>query len=397
MDSLFVKYRKKSDAVPTGFVREFMDEVDWRNRFIGIKGARGVGKTTLLLQYAKLRLPPGEKSLYASLDDLYFSRNRLYDFAEQFVQEGGRHLLLDEVHRYADWSQELKNIYDDFPQLRVVFTGSSIIHLSRSKSDLSRRAVMYQMTGLSFREFLQLSQKFSYPKITLNTILDNHQDIALDIEKKIKPLEFFSGYLQYGYFPFFLDNIDVYSQKLLETIHLILEIDFPSVYGITYATIDKIKTFLLVLAESVPFKPNIQKLSEQTGLTRNALVEQLHHLEDAGLLHLLHRDAKGVTRMQKPEKIFLAHPNLAFALKTKIPDPGMLRETFFVSQLRKGHVIEYSDQGDFRVDQSYTFEVGGRSKGFKQLGNNSNAFVAADGLDVGFDRKIPLWLFGFLY
>lgn len=397
MDSLFLKYRKKLDAVPTGFIRGFMDEVDWGNRFVGIKGARGVGKTTLLLQYAKLRLPPGIKSLYASLDDFYFRRNRLYDFAEQFVREGGQVLLLDEVHRYQDWSLDLKNMYDDFPQLRVIFTGSSIIHLSRSKADLSRRAVMYQLFGLSFREYLQLGHGVQFQKLGLSEILENHLDLALDIDKKIKPLQFFAEYLQHGYHPFFVENTDTYAQKLAETVSLMLEVDFPSAYGITYATVDKIKTFLLVLAESVPFKPNIQKLSEQIGLTRNALTEHLHHLEDAGLLRLLHRDAKGVTRLQKPDKVYLAHPNLAYALNTPLPNPGMLRETFFVNQLSVGHTVEYVEQGDFRIDGQYNFEVGGHSKGFRQLQNVPQAFVAADGLDVGFERKIPLWLFGFLY
>jgi predicted AAA+ superfamily ATPase len=194
-----------------------------------------------------------------------------------------------------------------------------------------------------------------------------------------------------------VENIGTYPQKLAETINLMLEIDFPSAYGISYPTVDKIKTFLVVLAESVPFKPNIQKLSEQIGLTRNMLVEQLHHLEDAGLLHLLHRDAKGTTRMQKPDKVYLANPNLAYALENKAPDPGTLRETFFVSQLRKNHVVEYAEAGDFRVDQRYFFEVGGRTKGFRQLQALPNAFVAADGLDVGAGQKIPLWLFGLLY
>lgn len=397
METLLVKYRKKLETTPTSFVRDLMDEIDWRNRFVGIKGTRGVGKTTLLLQYAKLRLPATDKSLFVSLDDFYFRRNRLYELAAQFVREGGKVLLLDEVHRYTEWSQELKNIYDDFLELRVVFTGSSIIHISRSKADLSRRAVVYDMVGLSFREFLQLKRGFNHPKIQLEALLSNHTGFALQIDKELKPLQHFSDYLRYGFHPFFLENIETYSQKLAETVSLMLETDFPAVYGMTYATVDKIKTFLLVLAESAPFKPNIQKLSDQIGLSRNLLTEQLHNLEDAGLLHLLHRQAKGITRLQKPEKVFLANTNLAFALDAKQPDIGTLRETFFISQVHPKYKVEYAEEGDFWVNGQYVFEVGGRKKGFTQIQDLPNAYVVADHLDIGVGRKLPLWLFGFLY
>ena len=397
MESLFIKYRKKLENVPNDFIREFMDEIDWNNRLIGIKGTRGVGKTTLLLQFAKLRIPDTEKSLYASLDDFYFKRNRLYDFAEQFVREGGKVLLLDEVHRYAEWSQEIKNMYDDFPDLKIVFTGSSIIHIARSKADLSRRAVVYNMVGLSFREFLHLNLGYQHSRISLEELIANHVDIALNIDKAMKPMQHFSDYLRYGYHPFFLENKDTYSLKLAETVNLMLEADFPAVYDITYSTVDKIKTFLAILAESAPFKPNIQKLSEQIGLTRNMLTEHLHNLEDAGLLSLLHRHAKGITRLQKPEKVFLANTNLAYALDSKTPDIGTLRETFFISQVRPQHTLEYTEEGDFLVNNQFIFEVGGRKKGFTQIKHLENAFVAADNLDIGIDRKLPLWLFGFLY
>lgn len=397
MESLYIKYQQKLAIVPTHFVRDLMDKIDWRNRFIGIKGPRGVGKTTLLLQYAKLKIPATEKSLYVSLDDFYFKKQRLYDFAAQFAREGGKILLLDEVHRYAEWSQELKNIYDDFPGLRIIFTGSSIIHLSRSKGDLSRRAVLYDISGLSFREFLQFGFGFTHPAIALDELMQRHLDIAMKIDQQIKPLQYFNDYLQYGYHPYYLENINAYSQKLIETVNLLLESDFPAVYNVTYATVDKIKTLLVILAESAPFKPNIQKLSELTGLTRNMLTEQLHNLEDAGILHLLHRRAKGITRLQKPDKIFLANTNLAYALQGVPPDKGTLRETFFVSQLRPRYLVEYAEEGDFWIEHQYTVEVGGRKKGFSQIQNAANAYVAADDLAIGIDRKIPLWLFGFLY
>ena len=397
MEDLFLKYQKKMSGVPVGFVRDFMDEIDWRNRLIGIKGARGVGKTTLLLQYAKTRLGDNVKSLYASLDDFYFKRNRLYELAEKFVREGGKVLLLDEVHRYADWSQELKNIYDDMPELKIIFTGSSIIHLSRSRADLSRRAVLYHLHGLSLREFLHIRANYAHPKIALDVLVEQHEALAGAINNHLKPLQYFQDYLRLGYYPYHLENEETYLMKLAETVNLLLETDFPAIYGITYPTVDKVKTFLAVLTESVPFKPNIQKLSDQIGLTRNALLEHLHNLEDADLLHLLHKKALGTTRLQKPDKVFLSNTNLAFALNFRPPDVGTLRETFFVSQARPKYKVEYAEVGDFWVNNRYTVEVGGRDKGFSQIPDIADAFVAADDLDIGTGRKIPLWLFGFLY
>jgi predicted AAA+ superfamily ATPase len=397
MEDLFLKYQKKLAATPSGFVRDFMDEIDWRNRLIGIKGARGVGKTTLLLQYAKTRLDSNAKSLYASLDDFYFKRNRLYDLAEKFVREGGHVLLLDEVHRYADWSQELKNIYDDMPELKIVFTGSSIIHLSRSKADLSRRAVLYHLHGLSLREFLTIRANFSHPAIPLDVLIAHHESLAGAINDKIKPLQYFQNYLRLGYYPYHLENEETYLIKLAETVNLLLETDFPALYGITYATVDKVKTFLAVIAESVPFKPNIQKLSDQIGLTRNALLEHLHNLQDADLLHLLHKKALGTTRLQKPDKVFLSNTNLAFALNFRPPNIGTLCETFFVSQVRPKYKVEYAEVGDFWLNNRYTVEVGGREKGFVQISGIADSLVVADDLDIGTGRKIPLWLLGFLY
>lgn len=397
MEELWLKHQKKVAEVSLDFIRDFMDAINWNDRLIGIKGARGVGKTTLLLQYVKTRLVGEAKALYVSLDDFYFKRNRLYDMAGQFVRTGGHVLLLDEVHRYKDWSQELKNLYDDYPELKIIFTGSSIIHLSKSRADLSRRAVLYHLHGLSFREFLRLQTGFSHPAISLADLIAEHETLAAAIDKQIKPLQFLQDYLQLGYYPYFLENKDTYLIKLAETVGLLLETDFPAMYDITYPTVDKIKMFLAVIAESVPFKPNIQKLSEQIGLTRNMLVEHLHNLEDADLLHLLHRKALGATRLQKPDKVFLANTNLAYALNFRAPDIGTLRETFFISQTRPRYQVEYAEAGDFWVDHRFAVEVGGRDKGYTQLPDMPNALVAADDLAVGYARKVPLWLFGFLY
>lgn len=398
METLFTKYLAKLHRSSTKFVRDMIHQIDWdHNRLIGIKGARGAGKTTLVLQYLKQIALPSGQTLYVSLDDLYFSAHRLYDLGETFVKTGGKLLVLDEVHRYGNWSQEIKNLYDDFPDLRIVFTGSSIMHLERSKGDLSRRAVMYHLHGLSFREFLQIQDIVSWPAISLPDLLSGHTQLALDLTQTIKPLAHWNDYLKYGYYPYFLENKEVYAQKLTETIQLSLELDLPAVYGISYASVDKLKQLLVVLAESVPLKPNVSKLSETLNTSRALVVEYMHYLEELGVLMLLHRDSFGITRLQKPEKVYLSHPNLQYALHQSRPDTGTLRESFFLSQVQPLHKVEYTDKGDFRLDRQITIEVGGANKSRQQLAGLENAYVAADGIEIGYGKKVPLWMFGLLY
>ena len=398
MEQLFAKYLPKLQRTRTDFVRDAIHEIEWaRNRLIGIKGARGVGKTTLLLQYLKEAKLDLTKSLYVSLDDLYFSNHRLYDLGADFVRKGGQLLMLDEVHRYPKWSQEIKNLYDDFAELRIVFTGSSIIHLERSRGDLSRRAVMYTLHGLSFREFLQIQKVAYFAPISLEDLLNNHTTIAVELTENFKPFVYWSKYLEYGYYPYFLENEDIYSQKLSETIRLSLELDLPAAYGISYASVDKLKQLLVVLAESVPFKPNISKLGDMLQTTRSSVVDYLHYLEELGILSLLHRDSFGITRLQKPEKVYLSHPNLQYALTETRPDKGTLRESFLLSQTQPKHRVEYTEQGDFRLDRRYTIEVGGANKTQRQIANIADAYIAADDIEIGFGNKIPLWIFGLLY
>jgi predicted AAA+ superfamily ATPase len=398
LGALFTKYLAKLQRASTKFVRDIIHQIDWEhNRLIGIKGARGAGKTTLVLQYLKQTAFSAGQTLYVSLDDLYFSAHRLYDLGETFVRTGGKLLVLDEVHRYANWSQEIKNLYDDFPDLRIVFTGSSIMHLERSKGDLSRRAVMYHMHGLSFREFLRIQDIVSWPAISLSDLLSGHTQLALDLTQTIKPLAHWNDYLQHGYYPYFLENKEVYAQKLTETIQLSLELDLPAVYGISYASVDKLKQLLVVLAESVPLKPNVSKLSETLNTSRALVVEYMHYLEELGILMLLHRDSFGITRLQKPEKVYLSHPNLQYALHQSRPDTGTLCESFFLSQIQPLHKVEYTDKGDFRLDRQITIEVGGANKSRQQLAGLEDAYVAADGLEVGYGAKVPLWMFGLLY
>jgi uncharacterized protein len=363
---------------------------------IGIKGARGAGKTTLLLQYAHRELPLDHQVLYTSLDDLWFTENKLVDLADAFVKQGGRYLLLDEVHRYPGWSQELKNMNDDEPDLSIIFTGSSIMHLDKAKADLSRRAVMYELLGLSFREYLSLASNVLHKKLNWEDLLKNHVGIARSITQTVKPLEHFTSYLKHGYYPYFLENMNLYPQKLEETISLALSTDLPVLHDLTPASIEKIRQLLYIIAESAPFKPNISKLSERTGVTRNTVISFLHNLEDLRIINSLYPSASGIGALQKPEKIFLHHPNLQYTLAYSEANIGNVRESFFINQVGAIKTVTYTSEGDFVVGRDM-FEVGGKDKQQRPLKNYKQSFVAGDGIEIGHEHKIPLWMFGLLY
>ncbi|MFW6370659.1 MAG: ATP-binding protein [Bacteroidota bacterium] len=373
-----------------------MNRIDWNNRLIGIKGARGAGKTTLLLQYAKEFLPKDNQTLYVSLDDLYFTENSLVDFAEQFVLQGGKYLLLDEVHRYQNWSQELKNIYDDHPDLKVVFTGSSLIHLNQAKGDLSRRAVMYELTGLSFREYLNFTQGIALDPIDFDTLINFHTDFALKISARMRPLSHFQEYLEYGYYPYFKEAPNLYHQKLSETISLALSIDLPFSHDISFSSVEKIRLLLHVISKSVPFKPNISKLSERIGINRNSLVQFIRYLDDMRVINCLYVNTNTISALQKPEKIYMHHPNLQYALASENTNIGNVRESFFINQLGTLGPVNYAPEGDF-IFKDYVFEIGGRRKTNKQVKHLKKSFVVADNIEVGHLHKIPLWVFGFMY
>ncbi|MCF6352791.1 MAG: AAA family ATPase [Cyclobacteriaceae bacterium] len=374
-----------------------MNKIDWSNRFIGIKGSRGVGKTTLILQYIKQNFAPDNRVLYVSLDSLYFSEHTLYDLASQFYKKGGELLVIDEVHRYPNWSQELKNIYDDFINLKVIFTGSSLLHLQQSKADLSRRAVMYYMQGLSFREFIWFETKHKFPSYTLATILENHVAIAMEIMVQIKPLAFFNNYLLYGYYPFYKENINSYHQKLSEIILTILEVDIPQFASVQTSNIIYLKKLLKIISNSVPFKPNMNALSSRTGISLNTMKHYIKLLTDADLLQLLYVQNKGLNSLNKPEKIFLNNSNLMYNLGNNQSNIGNVRETFLFNQLNYQLDISASKEADFFVEGKYTFEVGGKNKKKTQIEALSNAFVLKDSIEIGTGNTIPLWLFGFMY
>ncbi len=398
MDKLIQKYIQKLNFTSTEFRRSLVHDINWDARLIGIKGARGVGKTTLLLQYIKINLKDElSNTLYVSLDNIWFNNNSLSNLVEEFVQKGGKNLFLDEVHKYPNWSQEIKNIYDDYPELKVVFTGSSLLEILNARADLSRRAVVYHLQGLSFREYIAIESKQVFGILSLDDILLNHETIAAEINKSVKPFRYFEDYLKQGYYPFFQEVPDLYPNRIEEVINMMLEIELPTLRGIDLAYIGRIKQLLVIIAESVPFIPNISKLSEKIGLNRTTLLLYIHYLDEIGLTTNLYKDSGGISKLQKPEKIFLENSNLMYVLSSSNTNRGNVRETFFVNQLKFKHKVHYAELGDFLVDDKHFFEIGGKTKKKKQLEEVNSGFVVSDEIEYGFGNKIPLWLFGFIY
>lgn len=398
MERLIELFRNKLALVPTQLSRSLMSEIQWDAKLIGIKGARGVGKTTLMLQYIKQQLSAElNATLYVSLDHLWFSENTLVDLADDFVKRGGKYLFLDEVHKYENWTQELKNIYDAYPTLKVVFTGSSLLEILNARADLSRRAIVYHLQGLSFREYLILHTNNDFKKYELDTILNHHTEISAEVLPCIKPLVYFDDYLKHGYFPFHLEQPDVYYMRINEIISMMLEIELPLLRGIDVGYIARIKQLLYIISQAVPFVPNVSKLSEKIGIERKTLLSYLHYLDEIALTKNLFKESFGISSLQKPQKIYLENTNYMFALGAESVNKGNLRETFFANQLKQNHTITYTNLGDFLVDNKYTFEIGGKSKNNKQIKETSHSFIAADDIEYGFGNKIPLWMFGFLY
>lgn len=397
MQRLFEISIEKLKRTPMRFFRFLIDEIIWEDRLIGISGARGSGKTTLMLQYMKKLKYEPETALYVSLDDVYFAEKKLIYFAEDFVKNGGKYLFLDEVHKYPDWSRELKNIYDNLTDVKVVFTSSSALDIFKGGFDLSRRAMVYHLPGLSFREFINLKLNKQIESISLQHILDNKIDEIGSALGNEKPLPLFKNYIEYGYFPFYIEHIQNYKERLLATVNLVIETDLPSIFHIDYYSVQKIRRLLAILARIAPYKPNIQKLAEQTGTTRDTLLKYLFYLEKARILKWLGKDAFGINYLNKPEKLYLDNTNLMYALSDSTPDKGSLRENFFFNQVSVKHAVSYSDVVDFKVDEKYLFEIGGNTKTKKQIVGLENAFIAADNIEYPYREMIPLWLFGFLY
>jgi len=398
METLMKTYSSRLKQVDNKFVRYLMPKINWNNRLFAVVGARGSGKTTMLLQYIKQNLNPDE-AFYVSLDDLYFSTNRLVDVVYQLHQEGVTRFFVDEVHKYPyeTWAQELKNIYDSFPDVKVVFSGSSILNIYKGNADLSRRAIHYELFGLSFREFLEFEGIIQTSPITLDELLENHISIASEIVHKIKVLPLFRQYLKTGYFPYYKEDLASYQLRLLNTVNAVIETDLPAVEKIEFITVHKLKRLLKVIATMTPFTPNMANLSRQVEMQRTNLPKSLLLLERARLLGLLRAVEKSPDDLSKPSKIFLGNPNLAFALGENNLNEGNLRETFFFNQLNAVSKVCTAAKGDFTVNRKHVFEVGGKGKNFTQIAGIPNSYIAADDIEMGFGNRIPLWLFGFLY
>ena len=398
MEELFNRYQRISQKIQTDFVRSFMQEVNWNARLIGIKGARGVGKTTLLLQYLKINFTDNRAlTLYVSLDSFAFRGKTLLGLADEFVRNGGKHLFLDEVHKYPNWAQELKNIYDDYSELQIVFTGSSLLEILNSRADLSRRVVIYHMQGLSFREYIMLETGIYFAPLTLESILKDHLHLAGLINAKIKVFPHFEKYLKQGYYPFYREELDLYEQRVEEVINMMLEIELPLLRGIDVGLVPKIKELLAIISASVPFVPNIVNLSKKIEIHRTTLMSYLFYLQELGLTFHLVKEAGGSVRLQKPAKIYLENTNLMYVLSSLSANRGNVRETFFANQVGYMHKISFHEKTDFLVDNTYAFEIGGKDKSKKQISGMENAYIVSDEIEFGYQNKIPIWLFGFLY
>lgn len=396
LQPLYDSYHRKIAKVDLRFKRYLYGQINWKARIISIKGARGVGKTTMLLQHILENYEDIDRTLYATLDNLWFTTHSLIDLVDWADRQGITRLYLDEVHRYKGWAQTLKNIYDDYPDMSIVYTSSSLLVMDNAKVDMSRRQTSYTLYGMSFREYLDLEGVFQTEAIPLEKLLKHHIQETMDIVGKIKVAPLFEAYLSHGYYPFYRESPEDFSPRLRETVTVVIDSDLPSVENVNYETLQKVKKLLMIISEHVPFEPNMSELWRQLSTDNESGLKMLYSLDKAQVLALLTAKVKNYKSLTKPDKIFLGNPNLMHVLCPKV-DKGTERETFFLSQLHVLHDVRYPKQGNFLIDGKQLFEVGGKGKTFDQIADIPDSYLAVDDTEIGSGNRIPLWLFGFLY
>lgn len=398
MDTLFKKHRTLISQTNTGIVREIMKSVNWEKQLVSIRGSRGVGKTTLMRQYIKQMygVNAGE-ALYCVMDSMYFTSHTLMEVAERFHLMGGKHLFLDEVHKYPTWSKELKEIIDLWPDMKITFTGSSLLQILNADADLSRRVLSYDMAGLSFREYLRFYKNIELPVHTLKEVLEDADAVCDEVCKVCHPQPLFEEYLRAGYYPFYDGDEQEYYSRIENVVSFIIDQEMTQLCGVDPSYTRKLKAMMLFLANNVPYDVNIAKLASYLELNKNTVLSYLSSMQKAELLHLLYADNKSVTKMQKPDKIYVHNPNMLCALSSNL-NVGTLRECFVVNQLSVGHTVEYGKtQGDFLIDGKITVEVGGQDKSFDQIADIPNSYILADSMEFPIGKKLPLWVVGLLY
>lgn len=403
MDALFRKSDRLLANTSMDIVREKMGEIHWNTQLVSIIGAKGVGKSTLIKQYLKQHYQPGDRRvLYCSADTVDFSTRTLVELAEEFVICGGELLAIDEIHKYkpgtADWSREIKEIYEMFPDLKMIVSGSSLLRLKEGDADLSRRAVKYTMPGLSFREALRFYHGLSFPIWSLEDILAHPYDLWQMVSSKCKPVALFKEYLEKGYYPFLLEGEGEYYTKIEQVVNYIIETELPQICKVDVANVRKLQALIAMICSETPFELNANKIATVLEIGRDTVVEYLKYLGDAKVLNLLYSDKKKIGKLSKPDKVYLENANIMYALAPTKVEIGTLREVFAICSLSESHTVEYGKaQGDFKVDSKYTFEIGGRSKDFKQIAGLEDSYIFADDWDMPDGAKLPLWMLGFLY
>ena len=393
---LITVYHRKLAETSMQFKRSLYFSINWNVRMLGIKGEKGVGKTTLVLQHIKEAFDNPDDALYVSMDNLWFKTHSIMDLVDYLYANGIYYLFMDEIHKCPDWTLVLKNLYDNYPNLNIVYTGSSMLKIDNSRVDLSRRQTLYKLNNLSFREYLEYEGIASFGAYSFEGLLKNHVKYAIEITSKVKVLKYFQDYLSRGMYPFYKESYSDFHIRLSEAVIQTLESDLTAVEDVTFETVQKTKKLLMIIAESLPFVPNVNRLCEALGTTRDSCLKMLYALDRAGIMILLTTELKNYKKLVNPDKKFLGNPNIMYALGGNI-ETGTIRETFFANQVGAYNPLQYPKKGDFLVCGKYLFEVGGAGKSFEQIKDEPDSFLAVDNTEIGTGSRIPLWLFGFLY